>query len=106
MKKIIPFVLLAFLSCELFAQTNILLTNMEAEQILLGNFNPADYTASTILNHPDDIISGVRQNVSALNMKNYLIELSSFNNRNTGSDTLSLTSGIGAARRWMRKIIL
>jgi peptidase M28-like protein len=101
MKKIIPFVLLAFFSYELFAQTNILLTNTEAEQILLGNFDPADYTASTILNHPDDIISGVRQNISALNMKNYLIELSSFNNRNTGSDTLSLTSGIGAARRWV-----
>lgn len=100
MKKILPITFLMLLSFYLSAQTNIHPTNAEAEQILLGNFNPADYTASTILNHPDDIISGVRQNVSAESMKDYLIELSSFNNRNTGSDTLSQTAGIGAARRW------
>ncbi len=101
MKKPILLCSILFFSINIIAQTNIHPTDAEAEQVLLGNFNPADYLATTILNHPDDIISGVMQGVSAEKMKNYLIELSSFNNRNTGSDTLSQTSGIGAARRWM-----
>ena len=101
MKKILPFTILMLFSCFLLAQANIHPTNAEAEQVLRGNFNPGDYMASDVLNHPDDIIQGVMENVSAEKMKEYLIELSVFNNRNTGSDTISQTTGIGAARRWM-----
>ncbi len=101
MKKIATLFLFLFIINALWAQTNIFPTNAEAEQIMLGNFTPSDYMATTVLNHPDDIINGVRTNVSAQKMKEYLLELSEFNNRNTGSDTLSTTNGIGAARRWV-----
>ena len=39
-------------------------------------------------------------NVSASNLKDYLIELQQFRTRNTASDTLVTGSGIGAAREW------
>ncbi len=101
MKRTIQLAVFLFFSCNLFAQTNIHPTNAEAEQVLLGNFNPGDYMATTVLNHPDDIVAGITENVSANNMKEYLLTLSSFGNRNTGADTLSQTTGIGASRRWV-----
>lgn len=101
MKYILSALVLLFISISLFAQMNIHPTNMEAEQVLRGNFNPEDYLATTVLNHPNDIINGITQNVSANNMKDYLLDLSTFQNRNTGSDTISQTRGIGAARRWV-----
>lgn len=68
---------------------------------MLGNYNPVVYLASNILNHPDTISQGVNERVSADSLKSYLITLASFTNRNTGSDTVSATRGIGASRRWV-----
>ncbi|MEM0996567.1 MAG: M28 family peptidase [Bacteroidota bacterium] len=83
------------------AQTsNILITNPTADQVIKGNYNPADYLASTVLNHPDSIIGGLLGSIAPDSLQSYLVRLSEFFNRNTGSDTVSSTTGIGAARRW------
>jgi len=82
------------------AQTNILTTNPLAEDILLGNYNPDDYIPSTVIDQPEDIIQDLMANTSANNIKDMLIDMSQFANRNTGSDTISTTNGIGAARKW------
>ena len=49
MKKSL-FFLLIVMSCTLqgLCQSNITLSNPEAEQILLGNYNPANYTPAVI----------------------------------------------------------
>ena len=95
------FFLVFALSYSLNAQNNILSTNPLAEQILLGNYDAADYLPSQIINLPSDIVQGINQELSPDSLKAYIIRLSEFKNRNTGADTTSLTEGMGAARRWV-----
>lgn len=83
-----------------FAQSNMVSTNPLAEQIMLGNYDPDIYAASIILSHPDTLVKDINKNISPDSLKKYLEILSTFQNRNTGSDTVSNTRGIGAARRW------
>lgn len=84
-------------------QTNIISTNQTAKQVLLGNYNPLNYMASTIINHPDSISRGINARVSPDSLHAYLDVLRTFQNRNSGSDTISLVKGIGAARKWVFK---
>ena len=100
-KLILAFLVLSGVSNSVFAQTNILSTNSIAEQIMLGSYDPNSYAASGIINHPDSLSRGINGRVSPDSMKVYLEVLRSFQNRNTGSDTVSNTKGIGAARRWV-----
>lgn len=95
--------LFPFLLFPLFAaaQTNILTTNPVAEQILLGNYNPADYAASTVVTDPATIANGLNNGVSPDSLKSYILKLGTFKTRNSDSDTLSPFTGIGAARRWV-----
>ena len=102
MKKCFLF-LFSFCSLAAFSQTNILSTNPTAEQIMLGNYSPANYKASNVIIHPDSIVSGVYNNLNQDSVRSYLERIVSFQNRNTGSDTLSSVKGIGAARRWAFK---
>jgi len=90
-----------FLSFCSKAQTNIISTDSVAEQIMLGNYNPATYAASTVLNQPDTISRGINTRVSPDSLHAYLEKLRTFHNRNTGSDTVASNNGIGAARRWV-----
>ena len=83
------------------AQTNIVCTNPEAEQILLGNFDPADYAAAIVLDAPDLIAARLQTDIHPDSLKSYITRLSQFGTRNTGADTLSNTAGYGAARRWV-----
>lgn len=92
---------LNFISHPSFSQNNMLSTNPLAEQVLLGNYDPAQFTPPVIINHPDSIIQGILAGISSDSLLNDLIKLASFQNRNTGSDTVSATKGIGAARRWV-----
>lgn len=92
--------LLLLLPAALFSQTNILSTSPLAEQVMLGNYDPAQFMASNVINHPDSIAAGIMAEVNPDSLKSYIIQLASFGNRNTGSDTVSNTFGIGAARRW------
>ncbi|MDD5570134.1 MAG: M28 family peptidase [Bacteroidales bacterium] len=84
-----------------FAQTNMKVSNPIAEQILLGNYNPANYTPSVIINNPDSIIQGIIFRISKDTLFKNLLKLQSYKNRNTGSDTIASTNGIGAVRRWL-----
>ena len=102
MKKLISgsfFLLL--INFAIFAQTNIISTNPLAESVMLGNYNVADYLATNVWNHPNDIIPGIQNDVSPDSLKAYIIKLASFENRNTGADTTSLITGMGAARNWV-----
>ncbi len=81
--------------------TAFLCTNPAAEQAMLGNYDPAIYAASVVINHPDSISQGIMMRVNSDSLKSYIIKLASFHNRNTGSDTLSATKGFGAARNWV-----
>ncbi|MCC6460941.1 MAG: M28 family peptidase [Saprospiraceae bacterium] len=102
MKQNITLLVLAILSpFYLTAQTNILSTNPLAQQILTGNYEPSDYAATAPIVDPAAITAGIQARVSADSLKAYIIHLSQFGNRNTGADTLSASTGMGAARRWV-----
>lgn len=100
--KISKLVILLLLSVSFAnAQTNIKSTNPLCLPVLTNDFNPADFMPSNIISNPQDITAALQLELSADTLKSYLEILSSFENRNTGSDTLSLTTGIGAARKWV-----
>lgn len=98
MRIILP-VLMLFCS-NVFCQNNILVTNPVVEDIMLGNYNPADYAASEIIDQPEDIIAAIQAEISPEMLKGYLLELNIFETRHTSSDTISDVNGFGAARRW------
>ncbi len=84
-----------------YSQTNIISTTPLAEDVMRGNYDPAQFMASTVINHPDSIATGIMSEVNPDSLKSYIITLASFGNRNTGSDTVSNTFGVGASRRWV-----
>jgi len=83
------------------SQTNMLSTNPVAEAIMLGNYDVQDYMPATVINQPDAVIQAIREGISTDSLHSYLLKMSSFETRHTSSDTTSLTTGIGAARRWV-----
>ncbi len=100
MKKL--FLFLFFISSvNLFAQSNIAFTDSAVSHVVSGNYNPLTYYPSTILNRPDTIFKGINARISTDSLKSYIFKLASFYNRNTISDTVSQTHGIGATRRWI-----
>jgi hypothetical protein len=98
--RILSTLVLSFFSTFLFSQTNILTTNPLAKEIMLGNYNPADYAAGIVIDQPEDIKNIINNELNTDSLTSYLFKLSTFENRNTCSDTVSNTFGIGAARRW------
>jgi hypothetical protein len=103
MKNLISFFFLSLTFLNLSGQTNIISTNALAEDIMKGNYDPSTYLPSVILDHPDTIVGGINKLVSADSLKSYIIQLASFKNRNTGADTISGSTGMGAARRWVNQ---
>ncbi|MFY0643501.1 MAG: M28 family metallopeptidase [Bacteroidia bacterium] len=87
----------------LYGQTNIRVTNSEAAKILEGNYNPLNYSAQTVIADHSRIICEIKDRISSDSLKSNLLKLESFETRHTYSDTLSSTTGIGAARRWVYK---
>ena len=83
------------------SQTNIVFTTPSTEQLIKGNYNPSNYLSSSPINQHDAIVSFIQNNVNADSLKSYILKLASFENRNSASDTVSTTTGIGAARRWV-----
>ncbi|MDX1684015.1 MAG: M28 family peptidase [Saprospiraceae bacterium] len=79
---------------------NTRFTNPEVLPILQGDYDPADYRASVIIDDPGVIFQKLVDEINPDSLKSYLEALSTFENRNTGSDTLSDQRGIGAAQRW------
>jgi hypothetical protein len=101
MKPILLSIILTYCSCQVLAQTNMLVTSSEVDNIIKGSFAPATYRASVIISDPTAISAGLVANISPDSMKKTLIAMKGFRNRNSGSDTSSATFGIGAARRWV-----
>ena len=80
---------------------NTLCTNPVAEQIMLGNYNPDDFMPSQLIEHPHAVAAALSNDISPDSLQSFLETLSTFYNRNTYSDTVSATIGIGATRRWI-----
>lgn len=100
--KYVYFLSLCLLANGAFAQaSNIFSSNPAAEQVMLGNYNPITYQSSSPIANPNAIIQGIENELSADSLKAYILKLASFENRNSGSDTLSTTRGFGAARNWV-----
>ena len=87
----------------LSSQSNMLSTNAMAEAVMLGNYDPVDFMPTTVVTDPNVIIQAIQDGISTDSLHSYLLTLSTFENRNTGSDTISPTFGIGAARRWVHQ---
>jgi len=83
------------------SQIRISILNPEADEIIHGNYDPQNYLPSEIFQSSDAILNGLIHEISNDSIRSYLEKLDSFYNRNTGSDTLSETQGIGATRRWI-----
>lgn len=81
--------------------TNIIITNSLADQAIRGNYDPNDYLPATIITDPDEIVCHIERETSADSLHSFLQALSDFHTRHTYSDTVSVDSGIGAARRWI-----
>ncbi len=85
----------------LTAQENIHFTNPLILDIVKGNYNPVDYLPDQIIDDPEIISTGLLDQINPDSMKATLLGLQPFHNRNTGSDTISADTGIGAARKWV-----
>lgn len=75
-------------------------SNTEVPQLLLGAYDPATYAASLPESDHGRILCALRTEVSADSLRAHLERLVAFGTRHTYSDTLSGTTGMGAARRW------
>jgi len=97
--------LIAILFCSLsfsfaVAQTNITWTNPIAENAVHVNYDPNDYSSAQPITDHYQILCDLQNRISADSLKDHLEHLVSFGTRNTYSDTVSNTTGVGAARRW------
>lgn len=86
---------------DVHAQTNMFLSNPSALEVLKGNYNPDIYRPQLIIDDPDLVRMGIIHNVDQAELIRLLVKLETFYNRNSGSDTLSGTTGIGACRSWI-----
>ncbi len=84
----------------LHAQVVNICTNPVAEQVMLGNYDPGAFVASTIIKDPATISTAINNLVSPDSLHTYLDALAGYKTRNSGSDTNATSYGIGAARNW------
>lgn len=99
-KIFIGLLMISLIKSASFGQGDIHFTNPLISDVLSGNYNPLDYAATVVIDDPDVISTSLLQDIDPDSLKSLLIAMRTFENRNTGSDTLSPTRGIGAARRW------
>lgn len=100
MKSLALFALSLCFAIQISGQSNYVITNPAVEAVFFGNFSPNDYAQANPINAPGVIAEGLVQGISPDSLRAYLLEMAAFGNRNSGSDTVSNTFGIGAARRW------
>lgn len=70
------------------------------QDVLLGQYDPADYAAAAPITDHWRILCELEDRTSPDTLKARLVRMQDFVNRNSYSDTVSNTTGIGAARRW------
>ena len=98
MKNLFFITVFTFVLGTSYAQTNLLVTSTEVANILKGNYIASNYQASVTISDPNIISSELLSRLSTDSLKSYLFALKSFRTRNSGSDTVSATQGIGAAQ--------
>lgn len=103
MLLILVLLVLAKAELTLYAQSaqNIRITNQAAADILAGDFEVSDFPGGTDLDIVANLPQTLIDQLEPDSMQAMLLELRTYGNRNTGSDTVSATNGIGAARRWV-----
>lgn len=93
------FLLIFLLSTSsLLSQQNIHTTKAYTTDVLKGDFN---WVAAYNIDTKEDLALNINNEVNADSLKSHIENLVSFETRNTGSDTLSDSRGIGAARTWI-----
>lgn len=89
-------------SMTVFAQTNMHFSNMDLINTFAGNYSFTPKPIEVGYDSPEELVALIHEDISPDSLKSYMIALQQFETRNSGSDTLSATRGIGAARNWMR----
>jgi Peptidase family M28/Secretion system C-terminal sorting domain len=84
------------------AQTNMTITNSTALNILKGIYTPVTYNPASVSQLPNDIIAGIKDNISQDSIKKYWSKLGTFYNRSTGNQLASPTRGITATFNWIQ----
>jgi hypothetical protein len=95
------FLALSLSSLQMNAQTHVRITSASADSVMRGRYNPAQFAPAFPINYPPHIAQWIARQVSPDTLRANILKLASFQNRNTASDTLSGSRGIGAARRWI-----
>lgn len=101
MKRALLSIITCWISIQAISQSNIHFTNPVIYNVLKGNYDPQLYAPAFPVDDPYFISEQLNHQVSPDSLKAILIALQAFQNRNTGSDTLSDSVGIGAARKWV-----
>jgi hypothetical protein len=102
MKSLMLFIIsLMLIHSHLTAQENTQFTNPLIYDILKGNYDPVSYLPPFPVDDPYTISEGLVNLIEPDSMKATLFALRTFHNRNTGADTISETTGMGAARKWV-----
>ena len=100
MKKHLIFYLISMQVFLIHAQTNLNVTNSVADQVIKGNFDPLQFSSTNTVSDHQQMIQYLQNSIEPDSLKAHIVKMATFHNRNTGSDTVSTTTGIGAARRW------
>ena len=100
---LISFIILTTAAALYSQPRNIRFTDPLVDEIIKGDYNPADFIPAEIISDPESVVEHLLDGVSATRLKEYLIDMQQFRTRNTGSDTTITGSGIGAAREWALK---
>jgi len=101
MKRALFLLVACWFSAPIIGQTNIHFTNPVIYDVLKGNYDPNLYAQPFPVDDPYSISSALETEVNPDSLKATLLALQAYHNRNTGSDTVSESIGIGAARKWV-----
>lgn len=83
------------------AQTNLIMVNPVAQNILKGSYTPGTYNPVGITTIPDSVVANFAKEMNADSIKAYWLRLGTFYNRSTGNQLNSTTQGITAAVNWV-----
>lgn len=92
--------ILLLLFFNLSAQTNFRFSEPKILPILKGQYNPSQFYSGQTKTNKAAIKQTLLSQTSSDSLLYFLFGLNQFRNRNSGSDTLSLNNGVGAARNW------
>lgn len=101
MNKYLLLYLILITSYSAYTQTNIKTFDSRSIEVLTGNYDPSDYNSNSADLSPEEMVAFIQNQINPDSLKQYLFDLSRYNTRNSGADTLSATTGMGAARTYI-----